>query len=439
MYLPLRSPSLRKPCRPATFYLPQQALRRGLLRRLLCAGAALASGTLSAAGLSIESWRVDDKMLWEEVLIPAFQRKHPSIAVKFTPSAPTEYDAGLQQRLSAGTAGDLITCRPFDAALSLYKKGLLERLDAQGRTQLDEFPASAKLAWQTDDGRETYCMPIASVIHGFFYNKKIFAELNLQPPSTEAEFLKLLDAVKLQGKYTPLALGLADQWETHQVIFNGMGPAYWQGEAGRKGLIAGKKKLTDAEFVKVWSLMSSLQPYLSKGAATQTNADSQSLFGLGRAAVYPAGSWDIGPIRAQSLDFGAFPPPVPKAGAACHISDHSDLGIGINPKSKNKEDAYKLLTWMASQEFADLYTNKVTGFFSLSNHLVPVLDPVAKQMMDWRKACASTIRLNAQILNRGRPTLEAEFWAVHALVLAGRLSPAAAASKLQASLTTLPK
>ncbi|MCV2361422.1 ABC transporter substrate-binding protein [Paucibacter sp. TC2R-5] len=401
---------------------------------LFCVGAALLPSTLRAAALTIESWRVDDKVLWEEVLIPAFQRKNPGTAVKFVPTAPTEYDAGLQQRLSAGTAGDLITCRPFDASLNLYKKGLLERLDGQGRSQLDDFPASAKLAWQTDDGRETYCMPIASVIHGFFYNKKIFAELNLQPPGTEAEFFKLLDTVKAQGKYTPLALGLADQWETHQVIFNGMGPAYWQGEAGRKGLIAGKKKLTDAEFVDVWALMARLQPYLSKGAATQTNADSQSLFGLGRAAVYPAGSWDIGPIRAQSLDFGAFPPPVPKPGAACHISDHSDIGIGINPRSKNKEEAYKFLTWMASQEFADLYTNKVTGFFSLSNHLVPVLDPVAKQMMDWRKSCASTIRLNAQILNRGRPSLESDFWAVHSLVLAGKLSPAEAASRMQASL-----
>ncbi len=406
-----------------------------LLAGLLCVGALVASANVRAAGLTIESWRVDDKVLWEEVLIPAFQRKHPGVQVKFAPTAPTEYDAGLQQRLTAGTAGDLITCRPFDASLDLYKKGLLERLDVAGRAQLDDFPPSAKLAWQTDDGRETYCMPIASVIHGFFYSKKIFAELNLQPPNTEAEFFKLLETVKAQGKYTPLALGLADQWETHQVIFNGMGPAYWQGEVGRKALIAGKRKLSDAEFVNVWELMARLQPLLSKGAPTQTNADSQSLFGLGRAAVYPAGSWDIGPMRAQSLDFGAFPPPVPKPGAACHISDHSDIGVGINPRSKNKEDAYKLLTWMASQEFADLYTNKVTGFFSLSNHLVPVLDPVAKQMMDWRKSCASTIRLNAQILNRGRPALEGEFWAVHSQVVAGKLSPAQAAARMQASIS----
>lgn len=401
-------------------------------QRVLAAGLMFASALASAGSLTIESWRIDDKTLWEDVLIPAFQRKHPGVTVKFSPTAPTEYDSTINARLTGGTAGDLITCRPFDVSLSLYKKGQLEKLD--GKAALDAFPASAKLAWQTDDGKETYCMPMASVIHGFFYNKKIFNELNLQPPTTQAEFFKVMDAVKAQGKYTPLALGLADQWETHQIVFTGMGPAHWGGEVGRKGLVSGKKKITDPEFIAAWDVLAKLKPYLSKGASAQTYSDSQSQFGLGRAAIYPAGSWDIAQFRGQGLDFGAFPPPVPKAGDKCQISDHTDIGIGVNPKSKNKEDAYKLLAWMASQEFADLYTNRVMGFFSLSNHLVPVMDPVAKQMMDWRKSCASTIRLNSQILNRGRASLEADFWTVNTQVIAGKMTPKAAAEKIQASL-----
>nr|WP_316644578.1 extracellular solute-binding protein [uncultured Roseateles sp.] len=395
---------------------------------LLCIGAAARAGTLT-----IESWRIDDKTLWEEVLIPAFQKKNPGVTVRFAPTAPTEYDSTINARLTGGTAGDMITCRPFDVSMGLYKKGQLERLD--GKAPLDAFPASAKLAWQTDDGKESYCMPMASVMHGFFYNKKIFSELNLQPPVTEADFFKVLAAVKAQGKYTPLALGLADQWETHQIIFTSLGAAYWHGEEGRKGLISGKKKITDPEFVAAWEVMARLQPYLGKGASAQTYADSQSLFGLGRAAIYPAGSWDIAQFRGQGLDFGAFAPPVPKAGDKCQISDHTDIGIGVNPKSRNKDDAYKLLAWIASQEFADLYTNKVIGFFSLSNHLVAVMDPVAKQMMDWRKSCASTIRLNAQVLNRGRASLEADFWTVDSQVIAGKMTPRAAAEKIQSSLS----
>ncbi|MGC8035436.1 hypothetical protein ACP3WA_25225, partial [Salmonella enterica] len=83
----------------------------------------------------------------------------------------------------------------------------------------------------------------------------------------------------------------------------------------------------------------------------------------------------------------------------------------------------KFLAWLGSQEFADLYTNKVIGFFSLSNHLISVKDPIAKQMMGWRKNCASTIRVNSQILNRGTPSMENEMWNVNAQVLNGKMSP----------------
>ena len=390
----------------------------------------LASGTAQAGTLTIESWRVDDKTLWETVLIPAFQKKHPGIEIKFSPTAPTEYDSTLNARLSGGTAGDLLACRPFDVSLALYKRGQLEKLD--GKAGMDNFPASAKVAWQTDDGKDTFCMPIASVMHGFLYNKKIFRELKLQPPATEEEFFKVLETVKKSGKYAPLALGTADQWEANQVVFTSIGANYWKGEEGRKALIAGKAKFTDPQFVAAWEYEARLGSYLSKGASAQTYGDSQNQFALGKAAIYPSGSWDIAYFKQDpELELGAFNPPVRKAGDKCYISDHTDIGMSVNKKSKNKEDAYKFLAWLGSQEFADIYTNKVTGFFSLSNHLISIKDPLAKQMNGWRASCASTIRLNAQILNRGEPSMENELWNVNAQVLNGKLAPKDAARQIQ--------
>ena len=387
-------------------------------------------GVAQAGTLVIESWRVDDKTLWETVLIPAFEKKHPGIQVKFSPTAPTEYDSSLAARLAGGTAGDLMACRPFDVSLSLFKKGHLEKLD--GKPGMENFPPSATVAWQTDDGKDTFCMPMAAVIHGFLYNKKIFKKLNLQPPKTEADFFAVLDAVKKDGSVAPLALGTADQWEASQIIFTSIGPNYWQGEEGRKALIAGKARFTDAPYVGAWDLMARLGAYLPKGAPSQTYGDSQNQFALGRAAIYPTGSWDIAYFnQTPGLDLGAFAPPVRKAGDKCFISDHTDIGLGINRKSKNKEDAQKFLTWVGSQEFADTYTNKVTGFFSLSNHLIAVRDPLAKQMMEWRGQCGSTIRLNAQVLNRGTPSMENELWNVGAQVLNGKMAPKDAAARIQ--------
>ena len=147
--------------------------------------------------------------------------------------------------------------------MDLYKKGHLDKLN--GNAALKNFPESAQVAWQTDDGKDTYCVPMASVIHGFFYNKKVFAELGLNPPVTEADFFNVLDKVKAAGKVAPIAMGTADQWETHQIVYTGIGPNYWKGEEGRKALISGKKKFTDPEFVKTWDVMGKWANYLPKG------------------------------------------------------------------------------------------------------------------------------------------------------------------------------
>ena len=99
-------------------------------------GAALLATTMLTVGaasaqdvtLTIESWRNDDLALWQNTIIPAFEAANPGIKVKFTPSAPAEYNAVLNSKLDAGSAGDLITCRPFDASLALYDAGHLADL-----------------------------------------------------------------------------------------------------------------------------------------------------------------------------------------------------------------------------------------------------------------------------------------------------------------------
>src|SRR5215217_7748551 len=103
------------------------------LAALLLAGTGLASA--QAAELVIESWRNDDLAIWQEKIIPAFEAKHPDIKIKFQPTAPKEYDAALRAKLDGGTAGDLITCRPFDAALQLYQNGKLDSLSGMPELQ----------------------------------------------------------------------------------------------------------------------------------------------------------------------------------------------------------------------------------------------------------------------------------------------------------------
>jgi raffinose/stachyose/melibiose transport system substrate-binding protein len=383
--------------------------------------------------LVMESWRNDDLAIWEDVILPAFHEEHPNIRVTFQPTAPDEYNAALEAKLGGGTAGDLITCRPFDVALDLYEDGHLEPVtDLDG---LDNFSDVARSAWITDDGSEVFCVPMASVIHGFLYNADAFDELGLEEPQTEEEFHALLDQIAEDGTYDPLAMGTADQWEAATMGFQNIGPNYWNGEEGRQGLIEGDESFADPQYVAVFEELASWADYLPGGYESVTYPDSQNLFTLGQAAIFPAGSWEIALFREQAdFEMGAFPPPPPEGQDTCYISDHTDIGIGMNAAGDHPDEARTFLEWAATAEFAELYANSLPGFFPLSDHQVDLEDPLAQEFLDWRGECESTIRNSYQILSRGEPNLENELWDLSAQVINGTIEPQEAAERAQDGL-----
>jgi raffinose/stachyose/melibiose transport system substrate-binding protein len=405
---------------------------------ILGAGAAVAAllaGLVAAqaGSLKIESWRTDDTDIWTSKIIPAFNKHYPDITIEFSATSPPEYDAALGARLTGGTAGDIITCRPFDKSLALYNtKNLDDLSDLKG---ISNFSDVAKSAWTTDDGKATFCVPMASVIHGFFYNKDALKKVGAEPPKTMDEFNALLEKLKKDGSYVPMVLGTADQWEAATMGFQNIGVNYWDGEAGRAALIAGKDKFTDPRYVAVFKELASWAPYMGNGYQAQTYSDSQNLFGLGKGALYAAGSWDISTFRASAkFPIGVFKAPTLAGEKDCYISDHTDIAIGLNSASKNKDDAKKFLDWVASAEFAELYANALPGFFPLSKAPVKINDDLAATMVGWRQECKSTIRNSYQILSRGTPDLENELWNVSAQVINGKLTPDAAGAQLQSGL-----
>lgn len=383
--------------------------------------------------LVMESWRNDDLAIWEDVILPAFHEQHPNIRVTFQPTAPDEYDAALDAKLSGGTAGDLITCRPFDVSLRLFEEGHLASLtDLEG---MDAFGDVARAAWSTDDGSESFCVPMASVIHGFLYNKTAFDELGLTPPETEEQFHELLGTIAADGTYAPLVMGTADQWEAATMGLQNIGPNYWNGEEGRQALIDGAERFDDEQYVAAFTELASWAEFLPSGYESMTYPDAQNMFTLGRGAIFPAGSWEIALFNEQAdFEMGAFGPPLPEGQDACYISDHTDIGIGMNAATEHPDEVRTFLEWTTSAEFADLYANELPGFFPMSDHDVEVDDPLAQEFLSWREDCESTIRNSYQILSRGEPNLENQLWDLSAQVLNGTVQPADAAAQAQAGL-----
>jgi raffinose/stachyose/melibiose transport system substrate-binding protein len=381
--------------------------------------------------LVMGSWRTEDIAAWDNILA-VFEAANPNIDVKFEPTLNTEYNAAIQSAVDAGTGPDLITCRPFDITLRWYESGgLVDIKDIEG---LSHFSDVALGAWSTDDKSATYCVPMASVIHGFIYNKTMFDELGLEEPATESEFFAALDAIKAAG-ITPLDITTKDPWTTQTMGFNNMWPNFAGGEEARLGLIDGTMKVTDPGFVAALSTVARWGEYMPEGHESIGYADAQQLFPLGGAAIYPSGSWEI-QLFNELADFemGAFKPYTPDGATECSISDHVDIAVGMNSKSAHPEEARLFLEWLTTQEFAQAYSDNQPGFFSLSDHEVTLSDPLAAEFVSWRQECGSTIRLFDQYLSRGEPSGNTTSGEQVYLMVQGSVTPEEVAQIIQDGL-----
>ena len=318
--------------------------------------------------------------------VHSFEARIPISKVTFAPTAPTAYDAALNAKLEAGTAGDLITCRPFDLALKLFNAGRF--VDLTSMPGMENFGPAARTAWTTDDGKNTFCVPINSTISGFIYNKNIFQELGLQDPTTEDEFFALLEKIKAGGKYVPLATGTADQWETTTMGYDNIGPNYWRGEEGRKAVIAGTQKLTDEPWVARRCTLKRWADYMGDGFEARSYRTART---CSRSAARRSSRRGLGRFRSsRSRATSRWTPsarrcPRRETRASSRPSRH---GHGRQRRLlRTKEAATKFVGWMATPEFAQLLVGALPGFYSLSNHDVKIDNPLAAKFLTWRKDC----------------------------------------------------
>ena len=412
----------------------RHALIRSALTSLgvaMAAGAALAD---EAVTLKLGSWRTEDIAVWQDKVLPAFEAKYPNIKVEFAPINTNEYNAAIQSQIEAGAGPDLLTCRPFDVNREWISRGYFEPLD--GLEGLKNFDDTSKAAW-TDAKGAPFCLPVAAVLAGFYYNVDIFKELGLEVPKTADEFIKVLQKIKDNGKYTPLAYGSAESW---QLAYNGLyniGPAYWKGEEGRLGLIDGTKKLTDPEFVQALAAFAAWKPFLPAGQASLQYADMTQLFTIGKAAILPDGSWNINQVTATGLNVGVFGPPTATADSDRYLQEMPDMAIGINKASKNKEAAKVFLNWLAGPEFQEIYVNEAPGFFAMSNQKIAYKNELAQKFADLKTGAKLTPRLALDRLSAGNPPLDDEIWRVlQTMMIGDDVTPEKAAAELQAGVAS---
>jgi glucose/mannose transport system substrate-binding protein len=184
-----------------------------------------------------------------------------------------------------------------------------------------------------------------------WYNKKVFADNGLQPPTTFDEFFAAADTLQAAG-VTPLALGDNGIWAaTHlfeSVLLGAMGPEKYH------GLWTGATDWNGAEVKAALETFAKMMGYVNEDHAALSWDQAAQLVADGDAAMTIMGDWAQGYFTSIGLkaneDYGWVPSPG-TGGTFIMLSDSFGLPAG----APDRDNAIAWLTVCGSKEGQDAF------------------------------------------------------------------------------------
>ncbi|MGB9777553.1 MAG: ABC transporter substrate-binding protein [Anaerolineae bacterium] len=248
-------------------------------------------------------WTAGGEREAANAMFKAFKDKVPDVEIVENPVAGgggVSHRVVLQARLSAGL--------PPDTWQTLGGAELKSYVDGGYLVPLDDLWAELNyaaiipgpLAKAVTINGHPYVVPLNMHIQNIlYYNKALFDELGLQPPTTYDELIAVAKAIKeAKPEMSPLALGTKEKWEAafvfDSILLEVGGPEHYvkvyKGEVDVKNDPAYKEALQKLE---------ALVPYIYSYHAGLTWDESCGLVVSGDAAMVLMGTWAIGYFQSR--------------------------------------------------------------------------------------------------------------------------------------------
>jgi glucose/mannose transport system substrate-binding protein len=222
----------------------------------------------------------------------------------------------------------------------------------------DKFPAAVLEAVSYDN--HMYAVPVnVHRINSLFYNKKVFDDRGLMPPTTLAELFTVCEALATSAnKVVPLAISSNESWTVNLFTFENMliaeaGPQFYY------DFFTGKGNPDDPMILKTLNDVLALWKYTDPNGRNHKWDQAVAQVEAGTAAMTVMGDWSKGHFESAGkmpdVDFGALPMPGSQAGFVYGPDCFTLVAGAHNPKG-----AKDLLSTFGSREGQDVF-NLIKG------------------------------------------------------------------------------
>ncbi|OUM86981.1 MAG: sugar ABC transporter substrate-binding protein [Bacillus thermozeamaize] len=279
------------------------------------------------------------------------EKRDKNITVKVQLEMPNAENAPqiLKTRLASNDAPDVFTVHAINEIPTFYKAGYLEDLSDQPFVDklLDSVRASV-----TIDGK-VVGVPMETLMWGYLYNKKIFADLGLTPPMTLSEMKQVVEKLKANN-ITPFLLTYKESWMPQLFLPLSVGALV---NTENPDFIDRMYK-NEGSFAEMKAMFEIIDLVNANGTdrAMEIGPDEGSAhFAQGKAAMWVNGPWHAETILKAdpNFEFGVAPLPINDNPDATMINLSTSTTFVVSPTSKNKDVALDFINYILDDEVSN--------------------------------------------------------------------------------------
>lgn len=327
----------------------------------VCAAVALALAGCNSGGDGNEPKThlklYNDKAAWAEYFKQVGGLSQQEIGLSMEPvgySDEPTYEAFIKASFRTNVKPDLFTWTTGSRLNEIVEAGHIAET-----TQLwNEAIAAGDLTenlkpYYTINGKQ-YCVPLNIAYWVMFYNKKVFDDNGLKPPTTWAEFINVAQTLKSKGITPFYHTSILFSFVWFQQLLVGSDPALYQ------ALSEGKAKYTDPGVVKVmqeWKAMIDKGWFSDPGEKTEPQLQLKS----GKVAMGNWGTWFNTSMTQAGMkpgeDYGMFfiPNQNPQSGKTSLLFESGPLCM--LDKAPDREASMNYLKWWVGPTAQDKWAN----------------------------------------------------------------------------------
>lgn len=275
----------------------------------------------------------------------AKEKKDKNIDVTVQLEMPPADNAAqiLKTRLASNDAPDVFALHAVNEIPPFYKAGYLE--DLSGQPFVNKLMDSVKPSVTTKDGK-VVAVPLETISWGYLYNKKIFKDLDLQPPGTLTEMKAVVEKLKANN-VKPFLLSYKESWIPQLFVPLTAGAMM---NTQNKDFIE-RMNQDQGSFSEMKSMFDIIDLVNSNGtdkALEIGGDDGSAAFASGKAAMWIQGPWFAETILKSDpkMDFGVAALPINDDPNATLINLSTSTSLAVSSTSKNKEVALDFVNYV---------------------------------------------------------------------------------------------